>query len=98
MLKTDVAQPYIEDGSIKETAKLLLDAQAGALGRHSHGHSGDSCQMFRIAVWLGRRAVRCHWLRPEGGDAILDLTGVVASFLLKFHRYPYRVPVGHSET
>lgn len=28
MLKTDVAQPYIEDGSIKETAKLLLDAQA----------------------------------------------------------------------
>ena len=86
MLKTDVAQPYIEDGSIKETAKLLFDAQAGALARHSHGHSlGGSCEMFRIAVWLGRRAVRCHWLRPEGGDAILDLTGVVASFLLKFH-------------
>lgn len=29
MMKAEVAQPYIEDGSIKETAQLLLDAQAG---------------------------------------------------------------------
>lgn len=28
MMKAEVAQPYIEDGSIKETAQLLLDAQA----------------------------------------------------------------------
>lgn len=29
MMKAEVAQPYIEDGSIQETAQLLLDAQAG---------------------------------------------------------------------
>eukprot|EP00438_Fugacium_kawagutii_P036146 Skav228015 [mRNA] locus=scaffold1073:93991:117343:+ [translate_table: standard] len=30
MMKKEVAQPYIEDGSIKETAELLLEAQAGS--------------------------------------------------------------------
>lgn len=47
MLKKEVAQPYIEDGSIKETAELLLEAQARVLEQWCGAGTSDTPVAFR---------------------------------------------------
>ena len=51
MMKAEVAQPYIEDGSIKETAQLLLDAQAWSMEQRS----GGLCWPLRSCIFAYRR-------------------------------------------